>query len=255
MTGPRSHGILRFGAHTVQCPQQRTAALSRRERAVDFDHGRIERGTEPVKLGVADKGGIEHQDFGLAAVLVEHVLQVSEPGLEAHRPVLAQAVDRRIRHLAEILPEVVAERPVPIRKYRARRVVPHGRDRLLSVLDHGREHVLKLFHRVTRSDLPPSQFRAREHRHLGQSREHVVQLHDLLDPFAERLRCRQQVLDLCIMKEPALFDVDRDHLPGAERALLDDRLLVHGHHSGFGSRNQETLAGHGVAQRAQPVPV
>jgi ribosomal protein S4E len=38
-------------------------------------------------------------------VLVQHVLEVAEARLEAHHPVFAQAVDGRVRHLAEVLPE------------------------------------------------------------------------------------------------------------------------------------------------------
>ena len=47
-------------------------------------------------------------------------------------------VDRRVGHLAEVLPEVVAERPVARRQHRGRRVVAHRADRLLAVLGHRR---------------------------------------------------------------------------------------------------------------------
>ena len=44
-----------------------------------------------IQLGVADKRAIQHQNLGLAAVFIQHVLQVPEPRLQAHHAEFAQA--------------------------------------------------------------------------------------------------------------------------------------------------------------------
>jgi hypothetical protein len=53
----------------------------------------------------------------------------------------------------------------------------------------------------------------------------------------------------------AFGHVDGDHLARAQRALFDDGRLVGRHHPGLGSRDQQPVAGHDIAHRAQPVAV
>jgi hypothetical protein len=157
---PPTHRLL--GLARMRWSASASASASpAREGAVDLDHRRAELRIIAAKLRVRHEGAVEHEDLGLAVVLVEHVLEVAEPRLEAHHPVLAQAVDRRVRHLGEVLPEVVAERPVAVRQHRGRRVVAHRADRLLAVLGHRREDRLELLDGVARRDLPPPQLRTR----------------------------------------------------------------------------------------------
>ena len=56
----------------------------------------------------------EQQDIGLAGVLVEHVGQVAEPGVERHHAAFAQAVDGRVGDLAELLAEIVMQAPIAL---------------------------------------------------------------------------------------------------------------------------------------------
>ena len=100
----------------------------------------------------------QNDDLGLAAVFVQHVLEVAEPGLEAHHPCLAQAVDRRVGHLAEVLAEEVAQGPVLFAQNRRGRIIPHRRDLFLPVLCHGCEDLFQFLDGVARRDLTPPQF-------------------------------------------------------------------------------------------------
>ena len=43
----------------------------------------------------------------LAFLLVQHVAEIAEAGLQAHHPALAQGVDGRVGDLAEVLAEVM----------------------------------------------------------------------------------------------------------------------------------------------------
>ncbi len=124
-----------------------------------------------VELRVADKRAVQHQDLGLAAVFVQHVLEVAEPRLQAHHAVFAQAVDRRVRHLAEVLPEEMAQRAVLVRQHGRRRIVAHRGHRFLAVLGHRGQDLLQLLNRVAGGDLTAAQFVTAKQRLFGHAPE------------------------------------------------------------------------------------
>ncbi len=187
MPGTRTHRVLGFGAETPDSGRQSTRSAVRRECAVNLDHVGLKSVLKALELRVADKRAAKHDDLGLAAVLIEHVFQVAEPGLQAHHPVFAQAVDRRVGDLAEVLAEEMRQRPVGLGQHRRRRVIAHGSHQFLAVLGHRRKDLLKLFNGISRSDLPPPQFAACEHRRFGDRLQFTVEVSDLADPFTEGL--------------------------------------------------------------------
>ena len=73
-----------------------------------------------------------HRRLGL--VDAEQVRPRTDERHERHHELLADRIDRRIRHLREQLLEVVVEDLRPVRQHRQRRVVAHRADRLLAVL-------------------------------------------------------------------------------------------------------------------------
>ncbi len=253
MSRTRAHRVLGLGPDPRQPLAQR--AGPRREAAVDLDQRRVELRHQHVPLRIGHEGAFQHDDLGLAAVLVEHVLEVAEPGLQAHHPVFAQAVDRRVGHLAEILPEEMAERTVMLAEHRRGRVVAHRGQRLLAVLGHRRQDLLQLLDGIAGGDLTLAQLRPGEERRLAGPGQNRVGIVDLADPFAEGLRRREAVLDLGVVVEPALGHVDRQQLPRPQRALLLDLRFVHRHHPGLGARDHQPVAGHHIAHRAQTVAV
>jgi hypothetical protein len=90
VTRARAHGILGLATGCVPARGAARVATTRGEGAVDGDHAVAEMAHHLLELRVGDEGAVEHEDLGLAAVLVQHVLEVAEAGLEAHHPVFAQ---------------------------------------------------------------------------------------------------------------------------------------------------------------------
>ena len=247
------HSLFRLLPDPFQARAQRKFAGDKG--TVDLDEVGVEVLDDLVPLRVAHEGRVHHQDFGLARILVEHVLEIAEPRLQAHHPVLAQAVDGRVRHLAKVLPEVVAQRAVARGQHRRRRIIPHRRERLLAGLRHRRQDLLQLLNAVTRRDLPLAQLRALKHRRLGHTGQRLVHLNDLLDPVPKPLRRRQLVLDLGVVKQLPLGHIHRQKLPRPQRALLNHLRLVQRDHARLGPGNHHTIVGHHIAHRPQPVPI
>ena len=65
-----------------------------------------------TSLGVSDKGAVQNQDFGLRAAFVQHVFQVTETCFQRHHAIFTQTVNRWVRHLREVLAEIMAKRAV-----------------------------------------------------------------------------------------------------------------------------------------------
>ena len=258
----RADGGFGFGADAGDRRAQRLGAAGDVEGAVD-DHRlpRVMRLQQcPVLVG--EDRRIEHHDAVLPRVMIEDVAEIGEARLEAHHPRLAQRVDRRIGHLAEILPEEMAEHPRIIRDHRERRVVAHAADRLLGVVDHGCEQQLHVLHRQPGGDLPPAQFGAAQCRR-GLGRIMAGQIGEIAEPrhpFAIGCGGGDAVLDRAVVVErrssaAVAVEVDRDHLAGPQTALLEHRRLGDHDHPGFRADDQQMIAGQRVAHRPQRVAV
>ena len=255
VAGAGADRFLRLPAHPVEGLTQGAGAAVGREHTIDHPVAVAEGLGQALELAVRDHRAFQGDDLGLARALVEHVLQVAEAGLQAHHPVLAQAVDGRVGDLAEVLPEEVAQRPVEVREHRRRGVVAHRADGLLGVLGHRVEDGLQLLDRIAGGDLAAAQLGAPVEPGLGLTLDLVRDLDDLLDPFRIRLGGGQLVLELGVVQQPASRQVDGQHLARAEATLLADRALVGRHHADLGAGNHQPVAGDDVAHGAQPVAV
>ena len=253
MARARAHGVFRLGPN----PRQPGAeiAVARLKGAVDGHGMHLELRHQFFELRIADEGTVEHEDLGLGAVFVEHVLEVTEARLEAHHPEFAQGIDRRVGDLAKVLAEEVAQRAILAAQDRRGRVIAHRGQRLFPILGHGREDLFQLFDGIARSHLTAAQFGPVKQRLFGDAAKDIIHLGDLADPFAEGLVRRELVLDLGIVEEFALFHIDRDDLPRAKRAFAHDPRLVQWHHPGLGPGDQHAVGGFHIAHRAQAVPV
>ena len=253
MPGARADGILCLCADPFQPLLQRVLAGCKG--TVDLGHIGVELLDHLRPLGVAHEGAFEHQNLGLRARFIKHVLEVAEPGLQAHHPVFAQAVDRRVRHLAEILPEKMAQRAILLGQNGAWRVIAHACYGFFAIFGHGGQNLLQLLNAVTGRNLALAQFRPGIERRFAHTRERVVQFVDLADPLAKGLCIRQPVLDLGVVIELALGHIHGQHLTGPKRALFLDRALVNRHHPGLGPCNHQPVTCHHIAHRAQAVAV
>ena len=79
MPGTRTHRVLGLGPHPLQRRLQSTGIAASQERTVNLGHIRIELLFQLLKLRITHKRAIQHQNFGLAAVLIQHIFQVPKP--------------------------------------------------------------------------------------------------------------------------------------------------------------------------------
>ncbi len=105
-----------------------------------------------------------HEDVVALPAFVEDVREVREARLQAHHMAFAQAVDRRVGDLAEILAEELRDVARLVGDDRERRVVAHRADRFLGILDHRGEDQLHILHGQACGDLAAEQFAAFEGR-------------------------------------------------------------------------------------------
>ena len=147
-------------------------------------------------------------------------------GEDRGHQLLADRVQRRVRHLGEELLEVVEQRLGTFGEHGQGRVVAHRADRFLAVCPHRAEDVLEVFQRVAerllaleqRPGIGPGNVRGR--RQVGQRH------HELAEPLAVGLGRGDLMLELIVVDDPALFQIDQEHLARFEPSLLRGRSPV-----------------------------
>ena len=156
------------------------------------------------------------------ALEVEQVRPRPDERDEAHHQLLADRVDRRVRHLGEVLLEIGVEQ-LRLRRQRGYgRVGAHGADRLLSGRRHRREQERQVLLRIAERLLAIEQgdVGARGARLDGvEVLEHDLRL---LQPLSIGMRARQRLLDLGVGHDAVLDEVDEQHLAGLQAPLGDD---------------------------------
>ena len=182
---------------------------------------------ELLELGELVVVDDRHVQRDLAAALRRRHQQVAlAPGAgeDGGHQLLADRVERRVGDLGEELLEVVEQRLGAVGEDGQRGVGPHRADRLLAVVAHRAEDVLEVFERVAERLLAVEQGvvvgcsgRGPAAGHLGQ-RDHV-----LAEPLAVGLRGGDPVLQLLVVDDPALLQVDQEHLARLEPALAGRR--------------------------------
>ena len=189
------------------------------------------------------------------AFQIEDVRAWADERHEAHHELFADRIDRRVRHLREVLLEVGVKQLRLAGERRQRRVRAHGADRFLARDRHGREEHRHVFLRVAERLLAIEQghVRARGARLDGL---HVLKHHlRALEPLAVGMRGRQRALHLVVGDDAAFLQIDEQHLARLETPLLDDLLFRNRQHADFRSHDDEIVVGDDVARGAQAVTV
>ncbi len=209
-----------------------------------------------LELGVEHDGRLQRQHFALLGAFVEDVAEIAEPRAQGHDVALAQAVDRRVGDLAEILPEIMVHAAIGVAEHRERRVVAHRAHGFLAVLDHGMEDHFQILDRPAGRELPAAQLvRLEMLGGRGFLLDQRVQLDGARRPAGVVVRLRQHVLQLAVLVEQRLVHIDGQHLAGTQPALLDDLGIVLRHHAGLGTGDQKRVRRAHVTHGAQPVAV
>ena len=258
-------------ADVVDRRGQRPAALGRRmtglagggdrEEAVDDERLEPRRLAELVdvhQLGqvvvVDDRPG---QD-DLAARPLRRLEQVAlRPDRRRQRghQLLADGVERRVRHLGEELGEVVVEQARPLGEDGDRR-------RRSPSTRSARRPVLAIGPTMIRSSsvvYPNSRWWVTTLACCGVSIDRAGRSSSRTWSSASHsaygCSAASVGLDLVVVDDPALGRVDQEHPAGLEPALADDGGRVEVEHADLGGQHDEAVVGHPVAGRPQPVAV
>ena len=235
-----AHGLLGLRAHHVERRRHAGRALLGRIGDVDRDGGEL------VVLDQADLADalqvlvgedrlihLEPLDLG-GAFEVEQVRPRPDERDEAHHQLLADRIDRRVRHLREVLLEVGVQQLGLVGQHRHRRVVAHRAHRLLARVRHRRHQELEALLRVAERLLQIEQ------RHVGLLARDLLgqrQVADLdlraLQPLLVGVARGEIGLQIVVGDDAALLEVDQQHLAGLQAPLPRDVLLGDRQHAGL----------------------
>ena len=227
-----AHRLLGLGAHHVERGRHAGSALVCRVGDVDGDRGELVVLDEPdladalqVLVGEDRLVDLEPLDLG-RAFEVEQVRPRPDERDEAHDQLLADRVDRRVRHLREVLLEVGVQELRLVGQHRHRRVVAHRAHGLLAGVRHRRHQELQALLRVAERLLQIEQ------RHIGLlardllGQRQVADLHlRALEPLLVGVARGQIRLEVVVGDDLALLEVDQQHLAGLQAPLAGDVLL------------------------------
>ena len=207
-----------------------------------------------VELVVVDDGELEDHLVRADALGGQQIAHGPQRAPHGGHKLLADRVQRRIRHLGEGLHEVVEEQARALGQHGHRGVGAHGVDGLGALLGHGADDLGELLVGVAEGLLPQLDRRARVAHvlALGQIREaHSV----ALGPLLPRLQLRDLLLELGVLHDPALDGVHQEHGARGHAALAHDRAIREVDHADLRGEDDQPVLGLPEAAGAQPVAV
>ena len=225
-------------------------------RAIDLRGEFSERRLKPQIFSCRQNRTVEYQNVAALVLLVENVGEVRKSRFQAHHMPFPQTVDWRIGDLTEILPEKLTDQPRLVTDHGKRRVITHRTNRFLAVFSHRRQDHLDIFECHASRNLALGQFGAGP---IGQC--FVCsgwQIGNGLEAFDQRtiiLFGGDPVFQFMIAVQFALIQIDRDHFAGAKSTLLNNRRFRHHYHPGFGTDNQQIVAGQIIALRTKRIAI
>ena len=189
--------------------------------------------------------------------LFQQGLLSAEPSVQRHDVALADRIDRRIRHLGELLLEVGVERTRRVVEDRQRCVIAHRANRLFGLTRHRLQDVLDFFLAVTVQDLAREQLALIG---LGNARGldaggTFQPTHVLSDPAAVGQARSDAMLDVVVAQNLVTLGVDRHHLARSQAAGFDDLRLVDWNQADLGTHHDQAAPGDLVASGPQAVAV
>ena len=207
------------------------------------------------QLFVVQDGALELQETTALRSRIEEITLGPDGGLDLGDQLLADPVERRVRHLGEELLEVVVQEPRTVREHRQRGVGAHRADRLLAVPGHGAHDEAQVLVGVAEELLAPEDGSVIGLGHVGWVRERRDRHDVLVQPLAIRVLHREGVLELGVVDDPALAGIDQED-PAGMQALLDEHVLGrHVQDPDLRGHDDEPVLGHVIAGRPKPVAV
>jgi hypothetical protein len=208
------------------------------------------------QLGVRQARRLQLELARVQRRFLEDVLLRPDGGAERHHQLLADRVDRRVRHLREELLEVVEQELRPLGEARERGVGPHRADRLLRVQRHRRHQEAQVLDRVAEGLLAlEERRRIVRRRDRARRRQLAEPLQVLAQPLPIGLPGRHRRLELLVADDAALLEVDEEHAARLQPILVLDVLRRDVEDADLGGHDDEAVLGDDVAARAEPVAV
>ena len=189
-----------------------------------------------------------------SAVASSRLRSGPSPSLSGGDDLLADAVERRVGHLRELLGEVVEEQPGAVAEHGDRGVRAHGAERLRAVLRHRADEDPHLLLGVPEGALAAGDGCRRVHDVLALGQVLEVDA-ALVEPLAPGLRRRELGLDLVVLDDAAGLGVDEEHLARAQATLAHDSARLDLQHADLARQHDESIVGDEVATGAQAVAV
>ena len=177
---------------------------------------------------------------------------------QAHDQFLADRVDGRVRHLGEVLLEIVVEQLGALRQDRDREVRSHRTDGIIAAPGHGLQEMGQVLLRVAEGLLAIEQA-DRVGRRRGLYRRDLGKVLELElgagQPLLVGFRLGEGALDLLVLDDPTLLQVDEEHLPGLQAPLADDPLVRDRQDADLGRHDDVVLVGDHETRWAQAIAV
>ena len=194
-------------------------------------HGKSDRGEpapalellEPGHLVVIDDRQIQRDLAARVGRGLQQVALAPGPREDRRHQLLADRVQRGIRHLGEELLEVIEQRLRAVGEHGQGRIVAHRADRFLAVCPHRAQDELEVFQGVAERLLALEQRSRIGPRNVRRRRQVGQRYHELAEPLAVGPGRGDLVLELFVIDDPALLQVDQEHLARFQPALLRRR--------------------------------
>ncbi|MDF2578645.1 MAG: hypothetical protein K0S49_224 [Microbacterium sp.] len=206
------------------------------------------------ELVVVDDGEVERHRAGVLRPPREQVGFGTEPERERGDDLFADRVEGRVRHLRELLREVVEQQPGPFAQHGDGRVAAHRAEGLRTHLSHRGEEDAHLFLGVPERALTTRDRGDRMHDVLAFGQ--VLEPHAArIEPLLPRVQGRQLALDLLVLDDATRGRVDHEHATGLQTSATLDPLGGEVEHAGLAADHDESVGGLGPAPGTQPVAV
>ncbi len=190
--------------------------------------------------------------------LDEQVAFASDAARERHHELLPDRIDRRVRHLRELLLEVPEEDLRPLAENGERRVVAHAAGRLLAGRGHRRQQDAQVLAGVAVGAHAAVPLARRQRRRACRADVRIEAAEvDLvaLEPLRVRVVRRDLVLDLLVAHDARPIEVDEEHAPRLQAPLLDHVVRLEVGHAELARGDHESAARGHVLHGAQAVAV
>ncbi len=203
-----------------------------------------------ARIGISS--AICRQESGFGS---EKVSLAAGAGEDRGDQLLADRVQRGVRHLREELLEVIEQRLCAVGEDGQRGIRAHRPDRLLAGGPHRADDVLEVLEGIAESDLAVEQRvrigagDIRGPRQVGQGH------HVLAEPLPVGPGRGEPMLQLIVADDPPGLEVDQEHLAGFEPPLLDDPLRGDFQGADLGGHDHPVVVGHDITAGPQAVAV